>query len=62
VCNNDFNALKRLVIYQNWDLNQTVDKQGKYTALTLACHLDKLEVVHLLDILGADLDSGGGKL
>jgi len=29
--------------------------------VTLACHLDKLEVLHLLDLYGADLSSGVGK-
>ena len=29
--------------------------------MTLACHLDKLEVIHLLDIHGADINFGAGK-
>ena len=28
----------------------------------LAAHLDQLEMVHFLDLMGADLDSGRGKL
>lgn len=29
--------------------------------MTLACHLDKLEIVHFLDLHKADLNSGAGK-
>ena len=29
--------------------------------MTLACHLDNLEMVHLLDLYGADLNKGAGK-
>ena len=29
--------------------------------MSLACHLDKLEVLHCLDLHGADLNKGAGK-
>jgi ankyrin repeat protein len=29
--------------------------------VTLACHLDRLEALHLLDLYGANLSAGGGK-
>lgn len=29
--------------------------------MTLACHLDNLEMVHLLDLYGADINKGSGK-
>ena len=28
--------------------------------MTLACHLDKLEMVHFLDLMGADINKGTG--
>ena len=38
-----------------------MDHEGKYNAASLAAHLDKLEVLHLLDVRGADLSGGAGK-
>jgi hypothetical protein len=38
-----------------------VDHAQKFNALTLACYLDKLEVVHFLDLHSADLSQGAGK-
>jgi ankyrin repeat protein len=29
--------------------------------VSLACHLDRLEILHYLDLRGADLNSGAGK-
>ena len=39
----------------------TVDQSGMYNAVTLACHLDRLEALHLLDMYGANLEKGAGK-
>lgn len=33
---------------------------GRFSAVTLAAHLDKLEVLHCLDLHGANLSKGGG--
>ena len=62
VCENDLEELHRC-LDQGWNkhINETVDHEGKYTALSLACHLDNLEAVHLLDMNGADLSTGQGK-
>jgi ankyrin repeat protein len=47
---------------KGWPVDAIVDNQGKYSALTLACLLDNLEMVHLLDMYGADLSKPQGKL
>lgn len=44
-----------------WPINEPIDHEGKYNAATLAAHLDNLEVLHLLDIRGADLSNGAGR-
>ena len=44
-----------------WSPNATVDHLNRYTAVSLAAHLDQLEVLHCLDLHGADLSLGGGK-
>jgi ankyrin repeat protein len=44
-----------------WPVNEIIDKAQKYNAVTLACHLDNLEMVHLLDLYGADINQGAGK-
>lgn len=62
VCKGDIEKMEDLILNQNFDINSIVDQQGKFTALSLACHLDKLEMVHFLDLMGADLDSARGKL
>ena len=44
-----------------WPVDKVIDSDGKYNAVTLACHLDRLEMLHCLDLHGADLSSGAGK-
>ena len=39
-----------------------MDYDGKYNAASLAAHLDHLEVLHFLDLRGADLSSGVGSM
>jgi ankyrin repeat protein len=39
-----------------------VDHDSKYNAASLAAHLDRLEMLHYLDLRGADLSSGAGKV
>lgn len=45
---------------EGWDINAIVDHTGKYNAASLAAHLDQLEVLHFLDLRGADLSRGVG--
>lgn len=44
-----------------WDINEPIDYEKKYNAASLAAHLDKLELLHFLDLNGADLSNGTGK-
>ena len=60
VIDGDFDKLEG-VLKKGWDINQVIDKEGQFNAVTLACHLDKLEVLHFLDMHGADLSQGVGK-
>lgn len=60
VCTGDIEALDDC-LKQGWPINETIDYEGKYSAASLAAHLDKLEVLHLLDLRGADLESGVGR-
>jgi ankyrin repeat protein len=53
--------VEKLILEDNWPVDQTVDANDRYSALTLACHLDFLEMVHLLDTIGADVNQGVGK-
>jgi ankyrin repeat protein len=62
VCKNNMDKMEEIILEKGFDINSVVDKQGKYTALSLACHLDNLEMVHFLDLMGADLESARGKL
>jgi len=62
VCDGDIKQLERcLSLGLALDINQTIDHDGKFSAATLAAHLDKLEVLHFLDLHGADLNKGAGK-
>jgi ankyrin repeat protein len=62
VCDSNFDEIERLVKKEGFDLNgTTVDKEGKFTAQALAAYLDNLEVLHLLDMLGADMSEPKGK-
>lgn len=44
-----------------WPIDQVIDTDQKFNALTLACHLDKFELVHFLDLHSANLSQGVGK-
>ena len=46
---------------RGWDINQSIDHAQKFNAVSLAAHLDKLEVLHFLDMRGADISGGSGK-
>jgi ankyrin repeat protein len=60
VCDADLEGLETC-LKEGWPIDEVVDKQGKYNALTLACHLDHLEVIHLLDVYGANINARAGK-
>jgi hypothetical protein len=60
ICEGDLQKLE-LCLKKSWNPNETIDNDEKYSAVTLACHLDKLEALHLLDLYGADLNVGAGK-
>ena len=60
ICEGDLNQLESY-LKLGWPINDPVDHDQKFSAATLACHLDKLEVLHLLDLYGADLNLGVGK-
>jgi ankyrin repeat protein len=60
ICDGDIPKLEQC-LRQGWQIDQVIDTDQKYTALTLACHLDKLEIVHFLDLHGANLSQGQGK-
>ncbi len=60
VCEDDYDEIEKCIA-AGWDLNDPIDYQGKYNAVALAAHLDKLEVLHFLDLKGANLSSGSGK-
>ena len=56
VCEKDTIELKKC-LEEGWrlNINDTIDHDGKFSALSLACYLDNLEAVHLLDLYGANL-------
>jgi hypothetical protein len=54
VCSNDFEAMEQC-LREGWDINATIDYEQRYNAASLAAHLDKLEVLHFLDLKGANL-------
>jgi ankyrin repeat protein len=62
ICEKDLPALQQCLT-NGWkdNINDTVDHEGKFSALSLACYLDNLEAVHMLDLHGADLSKGVGK-
>lgn len=60
ICEGDLDLLESYLKH-GWPINDPVDHDKKFNAATLACHLDKLEVLHLLDLYGADLNQGVGK-
>lgn len=60
ICEGDIGQLESY-LKLGWVIDSPVDYDKKFNAVTLACHLDKLEVLHLLDLHGANLNSGVGK-
>lgn len=60
VCKGNIDTLDEC-LEAGWPIDDTIDKQGKYSALTLACHLDNLEMAHFCDMNGANLSAGAGK-
>ena len=60
ICAGDIDQIE-LCIQAGWNPNDQVDHDGRFTGVSLAAHLDNLEVLHCLDLHGADLSKGGGK-
>ena len=60
ICENDIDIIEDC-LQKGWDVNAPIDTAGKFNAVSLACHIDNLEVLHCLDMYGADLESGVGK-
>lgn len=60
ICNGDIDKLESCLA-EGWDPNSTLDHLKRFNAASLAAHLDNLEVLHCLDLHGADLSQGGGK-
>jgi len=60
ITNGDVDQLESC-LRRGWDLNKPVDQNGKFSALSLACFLDNLEMVHLLDMYGADINQSVGE-
>jgi hypothetical protein len=50
-----------LCLKEGWDINAIVDHEQKFNAASLAAHLDKLEVLHFLDLRGANISKAAGK-
>lgn len=61
VCSSNIEELEACLA-QGWDINAACDYDERFNAASLAAHLDKLEVLHFLDLRGADLSSGAGKV
>jgi hypothetical protein len=61
ICNDNLEQLERC-LKSGWNsTDDTVDYAGLHNAVTLACHLDRLEALHLMDMYGANLSKGAGK-
>ena len=60
VCDGNADALEKC-IDEGWPVDAPIDRRGRFSALTLACHLDKLELVHLCDLKGGNINEGVGK-
>lgn len=60
ICESDFEGMD-LCLKEGWDINSIVDHEQKFNAASLAAHLDKLEVLHFLDLRGADISRGAGR-
>jgi ankyrin repeat protein len=53
--------MEDLLLNKGFHIDSIIDKQEKFTPMSLACHLDDLEMAHFLDIMGADIHSARGK-
>ena len=60
ICSGDISQLEQC-LQEGWDPNSVVDHQQRFSGVSLAAHVDNLEVLHCLDLHGADLSKGGGK-
>ena len=60
ICKGDIEGIEQC-LNEGWNINATIDHEEKYNAASLAAHLDKLEVLHFLDLRGANLSEGAGK-
>lgn len=60
ICEGNVEKLERC-LQQGLDPNSTLDYAQKHSAVTLASHLDNLEILHLLDLHGANLSQKAGK-
>lgn len=60
VCDGDIEKLEQC-IERGWDPNAPIDHAEKFTAVSLAAHLDNLELLHCLDLHGANLSQAGGR-
>jgi hypothetical protein len=54
VCENDVDIIEDC-LRKGWPINEPLDTAKKFNAASLAAHIDNLEVLHLLDMHGADL-------
>ena len=61
IVNGDISTINKC-LNEGWDINAVLDMEGKFNAVSLAAHLDKLEILHYLDMRGADINSPVGKL
>lgn len=60
LCENNFEGMEQC-LRDGWDINATIDHEQRFNAASLAAHLDRLEILHFLDLKGADLSLGAGK-
>ncbi|CDW80907.1 myotrophin [Stylonychia lemnae] len=60
IVNDDIEMINQC-LDRGWDINAILDIEGKFNAASLAAHLDKLEILHYLDMRGADINSAVGK-
>jgi ankyrin repeat protein len=60
VCEGKIDEIEKY-LKKGYPVDEPVDRHGKYTPASLAAYLDKLEVLHFLDLNGADIVSAKGK-
>ena len=62
ICQGDVSQVEAC-IREGWDPNSSdsIDYEGRFTGVSLAAYLDNLEMLHCLDLHGADLSKAGGK-